>query len=142
MRIPLQLVLTALLTACGSTTLTKSGPPVVPREPNCEFAIYTTEPAGHAEVGSIDVTPGAYATNVYKNLEDFKEAIRPHVCAAGGDAAIAWANGYGMYIKATVLKETSQQPVPAKPTGCQYDSQCKGDRICEHGSCVSPSAVQ
>ena len=23
-------------------------------------------------------------------------------------------------------------------SGCQYDSQCKGDRICESGVCVSP----
>ncbi len=26
------------------------------------------------------------------------------------------------------------------PTGCQYDTQCKGDRVCEHGQCVDASA--
>ena len=24
--------------------------------------------------------------------------------------------------------------------GCEYDSQCKGDRVCDKGSCVSPSS--
>jgi hypothetical protein len=33
-----------------------------------------------------------------------------------------------------------QAPPPAAPaqTGCQYDTQCKGDRICDDGECVTP----
>ncbi len=33
------------------------------------------------------------------------------------------------------------QAAPAEPAtdGCQYDTQCKGDRICEAGQCVSPA---
>lgn len=32
------------------------------------------------------------------------------------------------------------QPAPAEPgpRGCQFDTQCKGDRICEAVQCVSP----
>jgi len=32
-------------------------------------------------------------------------------------------------------------PSPAAPVagGCQYDTQCKSDRICEEGRCVAPS---
>jgi hypothetical protein len=26
-----------------------------------------------------------------------------------------------------------------QPGGCQYDAQCKGDRICRNGSCVDPT---
>ncbi len=29
---------------------------------------------------------------------------------------------------------------PAAPVGCQYDAQCKGDRICRAGQCVAPTA--
>ena len=31
-------------------------------------------------------------------------------------------------------------PPPAEPveSGCQYDTQCKGDRICDDGECVTP----
>lgn len=28
---------------------------------------------------------------------------------------------------------------PSADAGCKYDSQCKGDRVCESGVCVSPS---
>lgn len=26
--------------------------------------------------------------------------------------------------------------------GCEYDTQCKGDRVCEAGKCISPSATK
>lgn len=40
-------------------------------------------------------------------------------------------------------KEEAQSaaPPPSAPptaTGCQYDTQCKGDRICKEGQCVDP----
>ena len=31
----------------------------------------------------------------------------------------------------------SWSPIAAK--GCEYDSQCKGNRVCENGRCVSSS---
>lgn len=34
-----------------------------------------------------------------------------------------------------------QSPSPTSGSGCQYDTQCKGDRICERGACVNPHAV-
>lgn len=30
----------------------------------------------------------------------------------------------------------------AAPVGCQYDNQCKGDRICVNGACVDPKPAQ
>jgi hypothetical protein len=147
---------------CGSTKMTPTGPDVEAREANCEFRMFTTAPEGYAEVAAIDVKPGAYGHNVFTELGDFKEEIRPAVCQAGGDAAIAYANGYGMYIKATVLKrlatsarastpvDGAQPDVPASAAtkapaeaGCHYDTQCKGDRVCVKGECVdaSPAAA-
>jgi len=145
-------VVTILLGGCGSTKMATTGPKYPARPPSCEFQILTAAPAsGFVEVAAIDVNWGAYGSNSYRDLTDFKNEIRPYVCSAGGDAAIAYANGYGLYIKATVLKAveapqgaeapTSKgaDPVQANDTGCHYDTQCKGDRICVQGTCTAPT---
>ena len=121
------------------------------REPRCDFQILTAAPSGgFVEIGTVDVNPGAYGSNSYRKIDSFKHEIQPYVCLAGGDAAIAYANGYGMYMKATILKATAgaAQAAPAAArdttaggdTGCKYDTQCKGDRICVAGACADPSA--
>ncbi|MBB6223847.1 hypothetical protein [Rhizobium leguminosarum] len=38
----------------------------------------------------------------------------------------------------TALLETSASAQQAQ--GCSFDTQCKGDRICENGMCISPSS--
>jgi hypothetical protein len=151
-----------LIWGCGSTNLTPVGAPQRPRAETCDFQIFTTAPAeGYIEVATVDVQFGAYASNTFTDLTSFKSKIRPYVCRGGGDAAIAVANGYGMYIKATVLKAVASPatatgataraaatvaPAPAAPStapapapaeaGCRYDTQCKGNRICVKGDCV------
>ena len=140
-----------LLAGCGSTNMTPNGPPQRPRAENCEFRLFTAPPAEpYTEVAAIDVQFGAYGTNAYTNLASFKRKIQPYVCRAGGDAAVAYANGYGMYIKATVLKAlpapapvaaaAAPQPAASADTGCHYDAQCKGSRICVKGECVDSPA--
>ena len=130
--------LLAALLACGSVTMTPSRE-VPPREPGCDFEILTAPPAfGYYEVAVIDVQ-GKGNTEI----DEFKNEIRPYVCEAGGDAAWALANGAGVYIKATVLlraKRVPPQPVaaPVPSEGCQFDTQCKGDRICVAGECRDP----
>ena len=37
------------------------------------------------------------------DLAEFKQVIRPRVCEAGGDTAIAITAGTGVYLKATVI---------------------------------------
>src|SRR5688572_15971846 len=133
------LLLAALLACAGSSKMTSSRE-VPPRAANCDFEILTAPPGpGYYEVAVVDV-PEA---KKYDEIADFKEEIRPHVCQAGGDAAWALANGYGYYIKATVLKQAKPlqaEPVAAAPAeGCKFDTQCKGDRICEAGECRSPA---
>lgn len=135
----LTIALAGTLVACGSTSLTRTGPPQAARASNCEFQVLTAPPNGdYVEVGTVDVS----GSSVSDNLSTFKKEIRESVCAAGGDAAIAYANGYGYYIKATVLKGTGR-PAPVSLTsapsgGCTYDTQCKGDRVCVAGACVDP----
>ena len=135
---------------CGSTDVTATGPKAPPRPPTCDFEILTSLPmTGYHEIGTVDVSPGGYGVNQFTSLSDFKDHIRESVCKLGGDAAFASANGYGMYIKASVLKQVAAPPpapVPvaaaeapkSKPAGCEFDTQCKGDRVCIDGKCVSP----
>lgn len=133
---------------CGSTEMIATGPAQAPRAANCDFEILTAAPLlGYREIGTVDVTPGGYGVNVFTDLKSFKDHIRENVCALGGDAALASANGYGMYIKATVLKRVANQlsarsadatpATRARHSGCEYDTQCKGARICVEGKCVA-----
>lgn len=132
---------------CGTTEATATGPAAAPRAETCDFDILTTVPLlGYREIGTIDVTSGAYGDNRFTNLSEFKQHIQPNVCQLGGDVAIAFANGDGLYIKATVMKRVEGNAAPvaeaAKPAphGCEFDSQCKGDRICVEGKCQAPAA--
>ena len=140
----LSLLTAATAVAACETSLTASGSHQPSRPADCEFRIFTVLPGpGYIEVGTVDVTPGPYGANVYRDLGGFYDKIRPLVCQAGGDAALAQANGLGMYIKATVLKYTGEVPVVAVPqpaaiSGCQFDTQCKGERVCVQGACVDP----
>lgn len=38
-------------------------------------------------------------------------------------------------------EERCPTTVEAPPPGCQYDTQCRGERICEAGQCVNPSVA-
>ena len=140
------------LIGCGvETSLTRTGPKLPARPENCEFEMLTAAPSGgFIEIGTLDLTAGGTT-----NLGEFRNGIRPKVCRAGGDAAIAMANGYGIYIKATVLKRVDgppppvtgaagpvmppSQPPPPPASGCSFDTQCKGDRVCVQGACVDPA---
>jgi hypothetical protein len=139
---------------CGSTDMTATGEAQSPRAEGCDFDILTATPfTGFKEIGTVDVTPGGYGIDVFTDLSAFKRHIRPQVCRLGGDAAIASANGFGMYIKATVLKRasgaapvsvglsTASAAAPMSKSGCEYDAQCKGDRICISGKCEEPAST-
>jgi len=140
------------LLACGpQVRMSRSGPKQAARPEDCQFRVFTVAPRdGYAEIGAVDLLGEGFMAFT-DELHEFKDAIREKVCKAGGDAVIAWPNGKGEYIKATILKRVAveraapaTQPAPASaasPTDdCHYDTQCKGDRICEGGRCVSPPA--
>ena len=149
------------LGAClPSGKVSVTGPAQAPREASCDFAVLTVPPAsGFVEIGAIDFSQ-SFTGKMYSELDELKTAITPDVCKAGGDAAIALANGLGEYIKVTIVKRVPDAPArpvsaapaappsaaaavalkPAEDLGCHYDTQCKGDRICSDGKCVPPSA--
>lgn len=134
------------LAACGETSLHRTGQRFPPRPPTCDFQVLTATPnGGHVEVGTVDVEPGGWGQNTFTQLGAFKREIAPAVCKAGGDVAIASANGFGMYIKATILKRVDTPSSTTSVTsagsagGCSFDTQCKGDRVCVQGACVEPT---
>jgi hypothetical protein len=52
----------------------------------------------------------------------------------------SWHKG-GINSNQVVCKEADNEvippaPRPKAPSGCQYDTQCKGDRVCSGGTCV------
>jgi hypothetical protein len=143
------LVVAASVAGCAApVSLTRSGPPQPARSAKCEFQVFTAAPSGpFVEIGTLDVLYND------QKLSDFKKHIAPDVCAAGGDAVIAMANGLGFYIKATVLKidderatatTLTQASAPAAKAagGCTFDTQCKGDRVCSKGECVEGRAAK
>ncbi len=88
-----------------------------PGPPDCHFHICTSPPSvRYVEVGTVDLSPGIGDSNWTNDLGLFRLRIRPHICEAGGDAAIAWANGKGLYVQATALKLESPPPPAAKVT--------------------------
>ena len=38
-------------------------------------------------------------------------------------------------------KPAAVAPPPAAAPGCSFDTQCKGDRVCVHGECVTPPSA-
>ena len=145
------------LSACmphsgGDMSMTPTGGPLPPsRRPGCAFRIFTSNPGErYVEIGTID---SQFDSTSSTDLRDFYTAIQPIVCRSGGDAVVAYSNGFGYYIKATVLRAASvpsrrkaampvSTTVPAAPQatdlGCHYDTQCKGERICVEGRCTTP----
>jgi len=138
-------VLLALAGCGGSISVSRSGPRQAARPEDCPYRMYTVPPSkGFTEIGVVDVSRGS--GEAASEITEFKRQIRPFVCAAGGDAAIAFANNQGLYLRATILKRDPSSEalaVNAAVTGdldCHYDTQCKGDRLCEGGRCVNPIA--
>jgi hypothetical protein len=144
MRYPKWLWVPSLAMAGCATTFSSSGHVYPPRPDNCSFEVFSVPPAtGFEQVGTIDIPPGYAGANQPRTLGDLQKKIAPDVCHAGGDAIFASPNGAGAYITATVLKRISA-PTESKSTeavsepGCQFDTQCKGDRVCMNHECVAP----
>jgi hypothetical protein len=135
------LVAVGALAACGTTRMTPTGPSAPSRGEPCDFQILTALPSGgYVEKGVVEAQLGDYGSNEFSSLADFKKEIAPQVCRAGGDMAVAHANGAGIYVRATILKATgAASSTPPPPAGCEFDTQCKGDRVCVRGECTDPS---
>jgi len=99
----------ALTGIAGCTTFTEfsqTGDHTSAAKPNdCQFKVYSTSPhRKYHELGVIDLKP-VWCITCPDKVSNVKEIVQEDVCAAGGDAILLWeANGFGMYMKATVIK--------------------------------------
>lgn len=98
------LIASLLVTACSSTTYTKTGSftPVTLSE-NCDFEVYTTRPNKEfEEVGIVEFSAGdAFLPS---NVGKVKSMSQEYVCSSGGNALLVWeANGMGNFTKATII---------------------------------------
>lgn len=73
---------------------------------NCEFNVYATEPSKpYIELGLIAFSQKGFSTLGPTNVQDAKILSQEYVCQSGGNGLLLWTvNGYGQYIKATVIK--------------------------------------
>ena len=114
----------------------KEIPPTQAPDPRCE------------KVG--DISQASYApwssTDDAKGLALRKAASQgaTHVqfTSRSGDPGFATTvELQGVAYRCPLPGEETLKPVPV-PGGCKKDTDCKGDRICEAGACVSPKAAQ
>jgi len=118
--------------ACGPS-FTQTGPKLPPRADDCEFQVLTATPKDFTELGVFEI-PG------YKNytVAALHHDIQEDVCRAGADAVI-WIDGAS---NVTVVKlappAARGDSSGGSAVGCQFDNQCKGDRVCVKGECVAP----
>jgi hypothetical protein len=66
----------------------------------CSFDLLTMRPSrAYLELGVLEPTDGAGAS-----ATEFKEAVGDQVCRVGGDAVLTEVNGFGHYVRGTVIK--------------------------------------
>jgi hypothetical protein len=145
-------VLSTLFAACTYSDLTPAGTSVLavasrPNEPCKSLGAITGKGGGYT---------GAFVSNE-ELVEYARNDLRNKAGALGATHVLEHAPSFGSTgdsnttTSATLTGEAldcrpGAAPIAANtsggsvPVGCQYDSQCKGDRICSAGQCVAPAA--
>lgn len=128
----------------GTVHFSPAGPPRAARANNCTFEVFSLRPAqGYEEVGTLNLEPTANLFSpdrLPRTIAALKERIGPEVCRAGADAVFAIPT-LQYYIQVTLLGATGAvgaAPASTDDAGCQFDTQCKGDRICVNHACTAP----
>ena len=118
------------LTGCASTFIA-TGRSYAPRPRGCDLVVLTMPPSGgYVEIGSIE------SWSVRRGVDELKLDFGDMACGAGGDALYASSTTlHDGLSTVTVLKKTGAL---AGESGCQFDTQCKGDRVCVNHDCVDP----
>jgi hypothetical protein len=125
----------ALLALAGCVPyLSQTGPLEKPLRPDCPVRLLTVAPsAPFTELAVV------WDLNSRLDVPALTEQLRPFVCKAGGNAAIV-RRCDDSACSATVIKLNQPEPGAGEAaSGCQYDTQCKGDRLCVAGRCTDPA---
>ncbi len=92
----------------------QTGAAYEPRPANCSFRVFATAPASpYEEIGVIEIS-SKWQTTLHADVDQFRTAIAPQVCEAGGNGVIAVTavvGGVAGYIKGiVVVLEPVEQP--------------------------------
>jgi hypothetical protein len=148
--------LAAALLLQGCSFIFVDTPPTVHDASTPPSSIHCTTSAAAPVVDTVVAVFEAVRTGIALGADDSDYHSYP--ISRGADIAIglglttlftaAATYGYINTSKCSDVKEEAHEPPPPRmmlyrpaPTlraFCSYDAQCKGDRICENGRCVSP----
>lgn len=102
------LVVNLMYGCTPSVSFTKTGSEkaLTTKNNNCDFAVYATQPKKEFyELGVIEFTKSGFSQFGPQNITEAKSMSQEFVCKAGGNGLLLWeANGFGQYVKATVIK--------------------------------------
>lgn len=103
------LLAASMLTGClpyADFVKTGDAAPFAALPPDCELNVFTTEPSKpYVELGLIEFSQNGLGALGPRNVQEAKTLSQEYVCQAGGNGLLLWTvNGYGQYIKATVIK--------------------------------------
>jgi hypothetical protein len=112
-----------LLTACSPsyafrTTTATTATTAPPREAQCRFDILTVAPSRpFDEVGIVEGHASPWGVGV-NDVDEFREQIARAVCSHGADAVLAEINGFGQYVRGTLIHyRAADAAPPASPAG-------------------------
>lgn len=92
------------LSACFSASFpltVSTNKPLTPKPPGCEFMVVGSMPQGNYE----EIATVRSAGKGCDDPEEFREAVRADVCKVGGDLVVTEVNGYGDFVRGTVLRK-------------------------------------
>jgi hypothetical protein len=104
----LSITLAASLAGCSIPAAqykltTSAAGPVSAKSAACDFRVVNTVPEGYQEIGtlSIDWDSGGTAA---MDPDDFKRRVQGAVCHIGGELVVTEINGFGAYVRGTVMR--------------------------------------
>lgn len=101
----------AVLAGCMRYELTQTTTtPMRPKVQTCDFRVVNLPPQGdYEEIATLSPTGSKCAMNP----NDFKDSVHDDVCRVGGDVVITEVNGFGCYVRGTVLRGPAVGATPA-----------------------------
>lgn len=71
--------------------------------------------------------------------EDTSINVQTWTATCRGQTYFCSSSGNGQGTPQVACKEAQASTRTSTASGCAYDTQCKGDRICRAGTCVDPT---
>ena len=127
--------------ACAEPVVHNTATTTVPgRDPTCAFDVVGSRPGpGYVEVAQID---RSFGVGQYRNPQEFAYAVRPKVCAVGGDVLVTELNGSGVVVRGIVFHRTSEpagsrdRPGSPAPAATVCEPICSPGFSCRAGTCI------